>query len=196
MLWLWMRDQPIVSGGLRVLHIAPELSLREALRGLPHVRYTGADIASPIADEHWDVTDIPHPDGSFDLILCNHVLEHVSDDIAAMRELRRILAPAGEAILMSPIARDRAETLHDPAAATPQQRQARFGQEDHVRLYGADYDDRLRSAGFDVEVVDVLAAHDDATIAHYGLKQAHPLFADDVIHIGRPGTTVTMKRTV
>jgi SAM-dependent methyltransferase len=186
MLWLWMRDQAFLrADGLRVLHIAPEHSLRKLLRGRANVRYTGADIASPIADEHWDVTDIPHDDGRFDLILCNHVLEHVSDDVAAMRELKRVLAPGGHAILMSPIARDRADTLHDPGAVTPEQRLARFGQEDHVRLYGADYDDRVRSAGFDLEVVDVLARSDEATIARYGLRQDHPLFADDVIHVGR-----------
>ncbi len=187
MLWFWMRDQPFLrESGLRILHIAPELALQKLLRDLPDARYTGADIASPLADEHWDVTDIPHADGTFDLILCNHVLEHVSDDLAAMRELHRILAPGGRAILMSPIARAREETLHDETVVTPEQRLETFGQEDHARLYGSDYDDRLAASGFRVERIDVLASSDEATIARFGLRQDHPLFADDVIHVGHP----------
>ena len=185
LLWLWMRDQAILTEpGLRVLHIAPEQVLRDLLRAVPGVRYTGGDLESRLADVHFDVTAIPFGDASYDLVLCNHVLEHVPDDEQAMRELRRVLAPEGRAILMCPIGRDRAESYEDPDVRTPEQRLERFGQEDHARLYGADYEERLRRSGFALERIDLLASLDEATIARHGLRQNHPIFEDDVIYVG------------
>ena len=119
MLTLWLDEQPWAqTSGLRILHIAPEPVLQQRLKKLPGVRYFSADIASPLADEHFSVTAIPYPAGSFDLVLCNHVLEHVDDDALAIRELHRVLAPGGRAILMCPIGRDRQETLEDPTKTT------------------------------------------------------------------------------
>jgi SAM-dependent methyltransferase len=97
-----------------------------------------------------DITDIRFPDASFDVVYCSHVLEHVDDDRAAMRELRRVLRPDGWAILLVPITA--AVTYEDPTIVEPAARVAAFGQEDHVRRYGPDYVDRLREAGFDVAV--------------------------------------------
>lgn len=96
------------------------------------------------------LTDIRYPDESFDVILCSHVLEHVQDDRKAMREFHRVLKPDGWAILLVPITADK--TFEDPSIVDPQARLAAFGQEDHVRRYGPDYIDRLREAGFTVEV--------------------------------------------
>lgn len=185
LLWLWLRDQELLSRpGLRVLHIAPEKVLQDLLRAVPGVRYTGGDLESRLADVHFDVTAIPFDDASYDLVLCNHVLEHVPDDEQAMRELARVLDPGGKAILMCPIARDRATTYEDSAVQTPEQRLERFGQEDHARLYGADYEERLRRSGFALERIDLLASLEPATIARHGLRQDHPLFEDDVIYVG------------
>lgn len=189
MLALWLKDQKwLQSPGLRVLHIAPEPALQRMLKSLPGARYHSADIASPLADEHFDVTSIPHQAGSFDLVLCNHVLEHVDDDALAMRELHRVLAPAGRAILMCPTGRGLDLTYEDKLIVTQSERLAKFGQEDHVRLYGADYYDRLRAAGFAVTVDDVLARSDEETIEKLRLRQGHELFEDDVIIVATSGT--------
>lgn len=187
LLWWWLGERGWIGerGGTRVLHIAPEWTLRRLLRGRPDVTYLGADIASGLADEHFDITDIPHADGSFDLVFCNHVLEHVPDDRAALRELRRVLSPGGRAVLMSPVARDVAITVEDlPAHASGEERLARYGQEDHVRLYGADYAVRLEEA-FERVIVDrPLDRLPDAFIARHVLDQHHPLFEPDTIYVG------------
>ena len=99
----------------------------------------------------FDLTAAPLPYDSFDVIVCNHVLEHIPDDIAALREIRRMLAPGGWALLMSPILVEK--TIEDLTLTDPQERLRRFGQEDHVRRYGWDYVDRIREAGLSVEVV-------------------------------------------
>jgi SAM-dependent methyltransferase len=103
--------------------------------------------------ERMDVTDIHHPDESFDVIYCSHVLEHVPDDRLAMSELRRVLKRAGWAVLLVPITAE--QTIEDPTVTDPAERERLFGQHDHVRRYGPDYVDRLREAGFDVVVTGV-----------------------------------------
>jgi SAM-dependent methyltransferase len=95
-----------------------------------------------------DITDIPQPDGAFDIVICNHVLEHVPDDRKAMRELRRVLRPGGLAVLQHPV-QDRPDTYEDFSVVDATERLRVFGQEDHVRIYGWDMLDRLRAAGFD-----------------------------------------------
>jgi SAM-dependent methyltransferase len=103
-----------------------------------------------------NVEDLPFPDESFDLIICNHVLEHVGDDRKAMRELWRALRPAGRAILQVPIADRLNSTREDPSVVSPEARGEVFGQPDHVRLYAPeDYTRRLSEAGFRVQVFDV-----------------------------------------
>jgi SAM-dependent methyltransferase len=105
------------------------------------------DLDSPLAMERCDITAIPEPDGAFDVVICNHVLEHIPDDRRAMRELRRVLRPGGLAVLQHPV-QDRPDTYEDPGVVDPVERLRVFGQEDHVRIYGWDMLDRLRTAGF------------------------------------------------
>src|SRR5256714_11389508 len=100
-----------------------------------------------------DLERLPFRDGAFDAILCSHVLEHVSDARRALRELRRVLAPDGWAILQSPIDAARAETYEDPRVVTPAARREVFGQSDHARIFGRDYGAWLARAGFAVDVV-------------------------------------------
>lgn len=189
LLWWWLGEQGwLREPGLRILHVAPEWAFREALRKLDGVRYTSADIASRLADEHFDITAIPYPDGSFDLILCNHVLEHVPDDAAALTEMHRVLGPGGRAIVMSPVARDQAETVEDPTVKTSEDRLRVFGQEDHVRLYGSDYVDRVRAAFDDVIVDHPLERLDAPTVARLQLDQRHPIFEGDAVYVGLRGT--------
>ena len=145
-------------------------SLQRRLRQLANLKYTTADLQSPLADEHADICDIPHPDASFDVVLCNHVLEHIPDDLRAMRELRRVLRPGGWAILQVPIDPKLERTFEDPSITTPQAREAAYGRHDHVRQYGRDYADRLRRAGFHVDVVRYFDGLDAETVRERCLR--------------------------
>ncbi|MBQ4296610.1 MAG: class I SAM-dependent methyltransferase, partial [Prevotella sp.] len=113
-----------------------------------------ADLDSPIADLHLDVTAIDQPSNTYDVVICNHVLEHVSDANKAFKEIQRVLKPGGWAILLVPINPD-VDTFEDPTVTDPKERERLYGQYDHVRQFGRDYADVLRKAGFKV-VVDRL----------------------------------------
>jgi ubiquinone/menaquinone biosynthesis C-methylase UbiE len=121
---------------------------------MKNLDYTTADLDSPLADIKLDVQDMKIADNSFDVVFCNHVLEHVPDDLKAMREIYRVLKPGGMAIMQVPMNPDLKETFEDPSITDPKERHRLFGQYDHVRMYGADYHDRLKAAGFEVHVVD------------------------------------------
>lgn len=132
----------------RFLHIAPEKSLGKIFASACGSGYLSADLNDPTAMEKMDITDIRHPDDSFDAIYCSHVLEHVPDDRKAMRELCRVLRPSGFAILNVPVLIK--ETFEDPSIVDPVDRQRVYGHFDHVRNYGRDYKDRLVESGFEV----------------------------------------------
>lgn len=133
----------------RVLHFAPEPLFDRVFARLPELERVTADLYAP-ADLRLDITDMDLPDGGFDLILCSHVLEHVPDDRAAIRELRRVLADGGLALILTPYRPDQ-RTLEDPSITSPLDRMVAFGQHDHVRVYGSDLAERLGDAGFEVE---------------------------------------------
>ena len=151
-LWLYLdRMRPeLLSRSAALLHFAPEWGLAQRLRERVG-RYVSADLDPRVGELTLDITAIDLPDASFDSVLCSHVLEHVPDDGAAMRELRRILVPGGRAIVMVPVDRHREVTLEDPAVTSPEARREAYWQEDHVRLYALDVMDRLTAAGFQVE---------------------------------------------
>lgn len=138
----------------RLLHIAPEIGLERVIRKLSHIEYLTADFLSPYVMEKMDITQIDYPDNTFDCILCNHVLEHVPNDLKAMQEIERVLKPGGWAILQVPIAFDLDDTLEDPSITEEEDRYRVFGQRDHVRLYGSDYKHRLEQAGLKVKLVE------------------------------------------
>ncbi|HEX7816657.1 methyltransferase domain-containing protein [Dyella sp.] len=142
---------------LRFLDIAPAPRLSQFLKSLPGVRYRSADLMSPLADDKVDITNMDgYADSSFDFIVCSHVLEHVPDDAAAIRELRRVLAPNGAAILMVPILLSLKETDEDPSVTDVNERWRRFGQDDHIRMYErSDFLQRLHAGGFQVKSLDV-----------------------------------------
>ncbi len=138
----------------RVLHVAPEARLGQVLQDLPLVDYLSADLYDEQVMVKMDITQIPCPDASFDAVICNHVLEHVPDDQRAMRELFRVLKPGGWAILQVPYSERLTVSIEDPTVTEPKERERRFGQEDHVRIYAKeDYLARLRGAGFRVETL-------------------------------------------
>ena len=180
--WLLLQRRPQLLGDASsLLHFSPEWCLRRLLARRPGLRYVTTDLdRSQSVDLRLDVTAIDLPDGAFDAVLCSHVLEHVADDAAAMGELRRITAPGGFTLVMVPLALDRAATYEDPSITDPDERRREFLQHDHVRLYAPDIADRLRAAGFGVEIVDLHAEVGPEAAARHGL------IASDLIFLCRP----------
>ncbi len=153
-LWLLFERRPhLLSDVQSLLHFAPEWGLRHLLEGRRDLRYVTADLEEPYVDLRLDVTAIDLPDGSFDAVICSHVLEHVENDGAAMRELRRITASGGWCLVMVPIDTGSERTHEDPTIASPEARERAFWQHDHVRLYAPDIGERLAEAGFAVEQI-------------------------------------------
>lgn len=153
-LWLYLdRTLRVPSRRLTLLHIAPEGCIRLRLGALPRGRYMPADLYRPDVPYRMDVTRLALPDSSIDMVLCNHVLEHVLDDRIALAEFARVLRPGGRAIIMIPLDLSRT-TFEDETAATAGQRLAAFGHPYHVRICGSDYGDRIEEAGFVVRRVD------------------------------------------
>lgn len=176
LVWLFLQQQALLMGHVtvRLLHIAPEQSLESKFRAVPDVQYLSADLFNPRAMEKMDICDIQHADGSFDAIYCSHVLEHVPDDRKAMREFYRVLATGGWALILVPMTNG--VTDEDPSVNDPVERQRRFGQHDHVRMYGLDVIDRLREAGFTVSVTRTEDLATEAEIVRMGLSRNEPLF--------------------
>jgi SAM-dependent methyltransferase len=168
---------------LSVLHVAPEYAIQRRLRAQGNLRYRSADLESPLAMDKVDLLHMPYADGAFDVVMCNHVLEHVDDDRRALREMRRVLAPAGRAIIMSPIDEDLAETVEDPTVVTPQERDRVFGQSDHLRRYGRDFAQRVAAEGFDVQAISYIDSLSEQDIARRGLRRESELFTNDDVFV-------------
>ena len=171
-LWLYLSKKTNLFDGKpkKMLHVAPEHYLESRFRQRVGAGYLTADLFNPQAMVRMDITNIDFPDQSFDVIYCSHVMEHVADDRKAMREFRRVLKHDGWAILLVPIIADK--TFEDPSITSPEGRLKAFGQEDHVRIYGPDYVDRLREAGFTVEVSDVVDVAQGNEAVRMGLTHA------------------------
>lgn len=155
LLWLYLKQETdFFTSPQKVLHFAPEQAFYKRFKALKHLDYTTTDLLSPLADVKADICDLPFKDDSFDVILCNHVLEHIPDDTKAMQELYRVLKPGGMGIFQIPQDVSREYTFEDDAITDKKERAKIFGQYDHVRVYGRDYFDKLRTIGFKVEEVD------------------------------------------
>jgi len=177
LLWLYLREETtFFTAPHKMLHVAPEQCFYGRFKQMKNLDYTTADLDSPIADLKMDIHDIPFDDNTFDVIFCNHVLEHVYDDRQCMRELARVLAPGGMAIMQVPFAEGQPHTIEDPNEKDPEVRKQRFGQYDHVRLYGPDYADRLREAGFTVKVVNYQEKLPPAQFERYALPPGELLY--------------------
>ncbi|WP_103071692.1 class I SAM-dependent methyltransferase [Aquimarina sediminis] len=155
LLWLYLKKETnFFTAPAKVLHFAPEQAFYKRFRKLKHLEYTTTDLNSPLADIKADICNLPFKNNQYDIIFCNHVLEHIPDDTKAMQELFRILKPGGMAILQIPQDLNRDITFEDDTITDPKQRAAIFGQYDHVRVYGRDYFEKLRIIGFKVEEID------------------------------------------
>jgi SAM-dependent methyltransferase len=180
LVWLWLaRETTLLTAPHRVLVVAPEAFLQEALRRRPNLDYLSVDLDSPLAMRRMDVTRLDLADASFDALLCSHVLEHVLDDRAAMRELLRVTRPGGWAVLQTPFDPAREASDEDPTVTDPAARRARFGQRDHVRTYGRDLFDRLRASGWEVERIPYPRAIGAEAARRFGLDP------DEEIILGR-----------
>ena len=173
--WLLFEHRPELIGEIStLLHFAPEYALRRRLERLPAVRYVTADLLDPAVDLQLDLRNLELPDQSFDGVLCSHVLEHIDDDRLAMRELRRITRRW--CLVAVPLDLNRARTYEDPTIQSPEDRVRAFWQDDHVRLYAPDIEQRLSEAGFRVERVEPLRAFGSEALERYRLLEADYLW--------------------
>ena len=157
LMWLFLKDNTnffTAAKKLKVLHIAPEQCFLDIFRKQQNLNYITSDLESPIADVKADICDLPFKENEFDVVFCNHVLEHISNDTKAMKELYRVLKPGGFGIFQIPQDLSKAITFEDNTITDRKERAKLFGQYDHVRVYGRDYFDKLRSIGFKVDEVD------------------------------------------
>lgn len=170
LIWLYLRDRtPFFQQPLDVLHVAPEQCFMKAFAQHHGDRYITADLESPLAKVKMDIHRMPFADRSFDVVLCNHVLEHVDSDIQAMTEIHRVLRPGGFAILQVPFFAPVPDTtVEDATITSPREREIHFGQDDHVRKFGKDYADRINRSGL-VAQPDSFA-RELADAARYGIS--------------------------
>lgn len=172
LLWLFLKNETnFFTASKKVLHFAPEQAFYKRFRKMENLDYTTTDLNSPLADVKADICELPFENNSFDFILCNHVLEHIPDDTKAMEELYRILKPGGNAILQIPQDLNKAKTFEDNSITDPKERARIFGQYDHVRVYGRDYFEKLRSIGFKLEEVNYTAKLSPEIIEKYRLAK-------------------------
>jgi SAM-dependent methyltransferase len=178
LMWLYLRDHSnfFTANHLDVLHIAPEQCFHGKFKAQKNLKYVTGDLVSPLADLHFDLHSIPLDDNSFDVVFCNHVLEHVDDALQCMRELRRVLKPGGWGIMQVPQDFDRDITYEDASITSPEDREKHFWQKDHVRLFGNDYPQWLEKAGFSVEVFDKESKYDAKMIERYRLQKKEILY--------------------
>ena len=178
LIWLYLSEKTnFFKSKLHVLHIAPEACFINRFEKIHGDQYITADIESPLAKVKMDIHQIPFPDNTFDVVLCNHVLEHVKDDIQAMKEMHRVLKPGGFSIQQVPFFNPVSEvTFEDNTITDPREREKIFGQDDHVRKYGKDYAARMERAGLTAVEDGFVNELNDETRKHYGLVKGEIIY--------------------
>lgn len=156
LLWLFLKEHTnFFTKDIKLLHFAPEQAFYKRFKKQSNLDYVTTDLNSPLADVQADICNLPFDDESFDVILCNHVLEHIPNDTKAMQELFRVLKKGGWGVFQIPQDLNLETTFQDDSITDKKERAKVFGQYDHVRVYGRDYFDKLRSIGFTVEEVNL-----------------------------------------
>ena len=178
LMWLYLKNHSdfFTAEKLDVLHIAPEQCFHKRFKAQENLNYLTGDLVSPIADLHFDLHNIPLEDNRFDVIFCNHVMEHVDDAIQCMSELHRVMKPGGWGIMQVPQDFSRATTYEDPTITSPADREKHFWQKDHVRLFGMDYPDWLRKGGFDVTEFNMSDFYSEDVQDRYRLGKGEILY--------------------
>ncbi len=169
LLWLYLGETDFFSRRIKLLHFAPEQAFYKRFMVQSNLEYITTDIESPLAKVKADICNLPFEDNEFDVILCNHVLEHINDDQTAMKELFRVMKPGGWGVFQIPLDRMRSTSFQDDRITDPKERRKIFGQYDHVRVYGMDYFNTLRAIGFEVEEILLQKKLTDQQIKRYGL---------------------------
>lgn len=160
LLWSYMQKNDLLEAHKSLLHFGPEKMFYRRFCKIFGGNYYPVDLFPELYDfggprktEKEDITHIGREANSFDLIICNHVLEHIEDDLKAMQEMRRVLKDKGLLLVQIPMQKGRNETYEDFTIREPGQRLEAFGQEDHVRWYGYDITKRFDKAGFESQIV-------------------------------------------
>lgn len=180
LLWMYLQEKTDLfsNGNKQLLHFAPEVFFYNRLSKLPQLEYHPCDLHPELYQHKGnveirkvDILDIPHEDNFFDVILCNHVLEHIIDDNRAISELYRVMKSGGWAILQVPIDYSRKNTYEDFSLTKAKERKKAFGRKDHVRWYGCDYPERLRKVGFKVNEDAFVQSFSKEDLHQYGLLE-------------------------
>ena len=177
-LWVLSKHTGIFRENCRVLHFAPEPHISKFIEANPDCEYYTGDIVPGRAMHQTNILDIQYKDETFDYVILNHVLEHIEDMDKAMSEVKRVMKPDGKLILSFPICTDM-DTLELPGVLTPEERLEQYGQEDHVRLFGRDYLQKISSFGLEVDVFTPREQLPKDEIMRYGLIE------DDVLMVCR-----------
>lgn len=177
LLWLFLKSKTdFFTKKAELLHIAPEQCFYKIFKKQKNLKYLTADLVSPLAEVKMDIHEMPFEDNRFDYVLCNHVLEHVNDSHKAMTEIYRVLKPGGWAVMQVPLDTTRYETYEDWSITSEKDREIHFWQKDHVRLFGLDYPDRLKKAGFTVEEVDLTKEINPELVKKYRLAEGEIIY--------------------
>lgn len=178
LLWLFLQKfkPEFFQEKLALLHIAPEYCFLNRFKKMDNLSYTTADLNSPWADIHMDAHEMPFSDNKFDVIFCNHVLEHVADDKQVMSELYRVMKTGGWGIFQIPQDISLAKTHGDPSVTDPRERERLYGQSDHVRQYGLDYPEFLKEAGFSVQKIEWEKEISQELVNRYALPKGEHLY--------------------
>ena len=171
------RETSIFKKNIKLLHIAPEACLIDIFKNSNNIDYITADLDSPLADVKMDIHNMPFDDNSFDFIMCNHVLEHVENDIKALSEIKRVLKKGGRAIVQVPFYHPIPDkTIEDKSITSKADREKVYGQDDHIRKYGKDYEKRLKKVGLKTKVIDQNKFLSNSEQKKYGLDLTESLY--------------------
>ena len=172
LMWLFLKNKTnFFTDNLKFLHIAPEYCFIKIFKAMKNLDYLTADLISPWADVKMDVHDIPFEENTFDVVICNHVLEHVDDADKVMKEFYRVMKSGGWGIFQVPIDYNNSVTIEDRNVTDPRERERLYWQSDHLRLFGRDYGDKLTAAGFKVTESNFINEIDPKLVERYALDK-------------------------
>jgi SAM-dependent methyltransferase len=184
LLWKYLNEKTdFFKKKIKLLHFAPEEAFYYIFSENQNIDYVPCDLfpeqfgyKGGATLKEVNITNIPYHDETFDVVLCNHVLEHIPDDIKAMSELYRVMKTGAWGILQVPIDDNRENTYEDFSITSPKEREKAFGQSDHVRCYGKDYTDRLKSIGFNVKEDDYIKSFSQEELFIFGLISSELIY--------------------